>query len=254
MKPLILITNDDGIWADGIKALYHAVKTLGEVWIVAPDTERSAVGHSITIYSPLKVEEIKFEDNAPAFACSGTPADCVKLGVKAILPRKPDIIISGMNKGANTGFNVLYSGTVSAASEGMILGIPSIAFSYDSFIDKNYNFAKKVINLITQKVISEGIPEETLLNVNIPAKLEKDIMGYAVTKQGKTIFQDGFIKRTDPRGKTYYWLGSNLDQLEDEPNSDTEMLKKGYVSISPIQYNLTNAKNLQYFSKWDIIK
>ncbi|MBC8213525.1 MAG: 5'/3'-nucleotidase SurE [Candidatus Marinimicrobia bacterium] len=253
MTKLILLSNDDGIWAGGLKALYDGVKDLGDVWVVAPDTERSATGHAITLSTPIRVKEIDFHNKGiTGYACSGTPADCVKIAVDAILPRKPDILISGINHGANLGVNVLYSGTVSAATEGMLLNVPSIAVSLATFKKADYSYAQKLSAIIAENVIKNGLPGETLLNVNIPPVPEDKIAGIKITKHGRSTFKEHFDRRVDPRNRVYYWLSGTEAEIQEDSDRDGEVIKQNFVSVTPIHYNLTDESNFDKIGKWSL--
>ncbi|HMP73075.1 MAG TPA: 5'/3'-nucleotidase SurE [Kiritimatiellia bacterium] len=243
----ILICNDDGIHAPGIHALYHAVKDLGDVTVAAPDRERSAVGHAITISDPIKCKEVQFEDSFKGYAIGGTPADCVKLAVYALVDQRPDLIISGINLGPNAGISVIYSGTVSAATEGTILGIPSIAISLNTFQNPNWDTPAKVARAVAQRVIEQGLPEETLLNVNVPNLPWEHIKGYKTTSMGRSRFEEVFHHRTDPRGNVYYWMDGELELHTGQENSDVQALEEGFVSLTPIWFDLTNYRRLDAF-------
>ena len=249
----ILITNDDGINSDGIYALYEAVKENDNVTVVAPDSERSAAGHAITLSDPLRVKIVNRSGMQFGYATSGTPADCVKLAVRALMKEKPDLVISGINLGPNTGFSVLYSGTVSGATEGAILGIPSFAISLGTFENPDFSlaaeFAKKLVTLLRDK----DIPKGTLLNVNVPAvKSRNDIKGVKVTYQSKTALVEHFDLREDPRKHSYYWLTGELIGLDGEKGSDMEAIRHGYISISPLQCDMTNYIFIDKLKEWDI--
>jgi 5'-nucleotidase len=253
----ILITNDDGIYAQGIFVLCQELRDLGEVTVIAPDRERSAVGHAITISDPLRVWQVEREGKFFGYAVNGTPADCVKLAINALLEEKPDILISGINHGPNTGTNVIYSGTVSAATEGTILGIPSVAISLDASHGENpdFTYAAKFTHKLAVKIVEEGLPKGTTLNVNIPALLEHQIKGVTVTRQGNLKFTDTFQMRTDPRNRLYYWLTG--EKVEVEPNGEEEeidhlVLRQHKISITPLQYDLTNYKLLKDLKNWDL--
>ncbi len=252
MPPLILITNDDGIQAPGLWILLRNLKSLGEIYVVAPDTERSAVGHAITLTAPLRVDRYisPGAEDVNAFSSTGTPADCVKLAVKAILPRKPDLVISGINPGANTGLYVLYSGTVSAATEGMILGIPSIAISLDTWHKPDFTRAGTFAREIAQKVLKEGLPDGSILNVNVPALPDSQIRGVRLTRHGRAVYNEEFHKRSDPRGRTYYWMSGARAEFSEDQDTDTEALKAGYISVAPLQFNLTDAGHFDKFRQW----
>ena len=245
-KPRILLTNDDGVNAEGLQALYRALKGIGEVTIVAPDSERSAVGHAITLSDPLRVKPL--EKNI--HSTTGTPADCVKLAVRAILKQKPDIVISGINLGPNTSFSVLYSGTVSGATEGVILGIPSIAVSLGTFINPDYTVAAQYAKKIAFKVINEGLPKGILLNVNVPAVPKSKIKGIKITRQSKKAFVEKFDKRVDPHKHIYYWLSGEVIDLEGEQGSDIDAINNGYISITPLHCDMTEYAMMEQFKGW----
>lgn len=244
-KKLILVSNDDGIRSEGILKLASALRRVGEVYVVAPDRERSAASHSLTLHRPLRVEKV----GDRFYAVDGTPTDCIGLAVSAILPRRPDIVVSGINRGANLGEDVSYSGTVSAAMEGTLLGIPSVAFSLaarENFDFKNSaSFAAKLI----RHVLKKGLPKDTLLNVNIPSS---KIKGYKITKQGKRFFADAIIEKVDPRGKKYYWIGGDMDRWEGDEDTDFYAISKGYISITPIHLDMTNYSSIEELQRWRI--
>lgn len=245
-KSRILLTNDDGINADGLKALYQALKREADVTIVAPDSERSAVGHAITLSDPLRVKPI--EKNI--YSTTGTPADCVKLAIRAILKIKPDIVISGINLGPNTGYSVLYSGTVSGATEGVILGIPSIAVSLGTFTNPDYSVAAQYAKKIAFKVIREGLPKGILLNVNVPAVPKAKIKGIKIARQSKKAFIEKFDKRIDPRKHIYYWLSGEVIDLEGEQGSDIDAINKNFVSITPLHCDMTEYGMMEQLKGW----
>jgi len=239
-KPKILISNDDGIFAPGIRALWEAMSEIGDPIVVAPDTERSAVGHAITITDPLRVVPVHRSGGFEGLAVSGTPADCAKIAIKSILDEKPDLMISGINSGSNIGTNLIYSGTISAATEGTMLGIPSIAISLDSYASDEYRGAKKAAIDIAENVLNYGVPKGTLINVNVPYCPPEDIKGMKITKQGNQYFKDQFEKREDPRGRTYYWMKGNIIDKDEELMYDGKAVSEKYISITPIQFNMTN--------------
>jgi len=251
-KPFILITNDDGITAPGLAVLYQSMMRLGEVAVVAPDREMSAAGHAITLSKPLRANEVKLEGGVVGHAVNGTPADCVKIAVKALLDREPDLVVSGINLGSNTGINVIYSGTVSAATEGVILGIPSIAFSLATWEQPDFRASGKIATLLAREILQQSLPANTLLNVNIPPLPMEEIKGIRVTKQGKAIFDEQFDKRLDPRSRPYYWMTGTRLPEEEEDGSDDRMVQEGYVSVTPIQYDLTHYNFLESLRKWPI--
>lgn len=251
-RPLILLTNDDGIYASGILAAWQELRKIGQVEVVAPDAERSAVGHAITLLLPLRAKEVVRRSARFGYAVNGMPADCVKLAVKAILPRAPDLVVSGINLGANTGTNVIYSGTVSAATEARILGIPSIAISLATFTHPDFSYAARFARKLAQAVLSRGLPPKTLLNVNVPNIPEAEIKGVAITRQGESRVEEQFEERTDPRQQSYYWLDGTFRLMETSPDADATMVSQGYVSITPIQYDLTAYQALDDLRSWDL--
>ncbi len=253
-KPLILVTNDDGIYAPGILALYRAMKEIGEVMVVAPDSERSAVGHAITISDPLRVWEYERDGEFFGYAVNGTPADCVKLGVKAILQRTPDLVVSGINLGPNTAINVIYSGTVSAATEGTLMGIPSIAFSVTTFKKTDFGFAARFARYLAQKVLEKGLPAGTLLNVNIPPLPEEEIKGVKITRQGKGRYEEFFDKRVDPMNRNYYWLSGKKLLLDSDSDVDDVAVMESYIAITPLQFDLTDYQAIKHLQEWKIGK
>lgn len=249
-QPSILISNDDGIYADGIYALWEAMTEIGNTIVVAPNTEKSAVGHAITLSDPIRIEEVNRAGGFKGYAVNGTPADSVKIAVKAIMDVKPDIVISGINAGANVGQSLLYSGTISAATEGTFLGIPSIAISLDALRDMDFSTSKTVAKKIAQMVIEEGLPNDTLLNINVPKDIKGGLKGYQVTHQGGIYFKDNFEKREDPRGRVYYWMSGEVKDKDTEIDSDGVAIRKGYVSITPLQLQMTNFKFIQELNDW----
>ena len=247
----ILVTNDDGIFADGIYWLWEAVKDFGNVLVVAPDTEKSAVGHAITIANPLRTKKIHRNGGFSGYAVNGTPADCVKIAVRSILDSPPDLVISGINIGANVGINVIYSGTVSAATEGIILGIPSIAVSIDSHHPSDFKPAMEITRKAIRNVLEYGLPKGTLLNLNVPDLSTEKIKGVRITTQGSAFFKDSFEKREDPRGNNYYWMTGHLSDSDSPGNTDNQALENGFISITPIHYNLTNKSFLKDLEAWE---
>lgn len=248
----ILLTNDDGIYADGIYALYLQLKKIADVTIVAPDSERSASGHAITLTDPLRVEEAGKGGRFLGYKVNGTPADCVKIGVKAVLRKKPDLVVSGINLGSNAGTNVIYSGTVSAATEGAILGIPSMAVSLATFHNPEFSFAAEFSRKFCLLAMKNGIPEGTLLNVNIPAVKKSLIKGVAITHQGKARFEEFFEKRTDLHDRHYYWMGGEEIIPVRDPGSDHAALRGNFISVTPIHYDMTSYENVETLRNWEI--
>lgn len=241
----ILISNDDGIAALGIKALMEVLSREHDVYVVAPDSERSAAGHSLTLHSPIRVEELEPKFGAKkVWVTTGTPGDCVKIALSTILneDEKPDIVISGINHGPNLGIDILYSGTVSCAMEGAMLGYPSMAVSMASMGSEPKYFetaARFVAKFLTQ-IEKINFPRKTILNVNTPGLEEQDIYGVEITKLGTKMFTDEYDKRTDPRGKTYYWLAGELTSKHEEDGTDISALRQNMISITPISFELTN--------------
>lgn len=243
----ILISNDDGIAANGIRALTEALAEKHDVYVVAPDRERSAAGHSLTLHTPLRVD--KLDDNTykakSAWVTTGTPGDCVKIAINAILKRDemPDLIISGINHGPNLGTDILYSGTVSCAMEGAMLGFPSIAVSLASmqWDYENFKFASKfIVNLLDKKLNVKDFPPRTILNINIPSVDEDDIAGIAVTEMGGKVFTNDYEKRIDPRGKVYYWMAGELTTESADANTDISAIRNNKISITPVTYDMTH--------------
>ncbi len=259
----LLISNDDGVSALGIRTLADYLAEAGhDVTVVCPDRERSATGHGLTMHQPIRAEVIEsvFHPAVNAWACDGTPSDCVKLALWALLDSPPDLVLSGINQGANLGTEILYSGTVSAAMEGVIEGIPSIAFSLDSHTSKDFLPAAKFARILVAKLALQPLPELMLLNVNVPAVNWEQINGVTFTRQGVRRYVDVFDKRVDPRGRIYYWLtGEVLEEVEppsglnlsDNVPIDVDIVRKNYISITPLQYNLTYATGLDSLSKWE---
>jgi 5'-nucleotidase len=240
-QPIILITNDDGITAPGIKNLIEAAKTLGKVVVVAPDKAQSGMGHAITIGTPLRMDKVDMFGDIEAWQTSGTPVDCVKLAVDKILHRKPDLCISGINHGANHSINVIYSGTMSAAMEASIESIPSIGFSLlDYRFDADFTAAKFYANKIIKTVLTNKLDKHLLLNVNIPSVPKKDIKGIKVCKQAYAKYKEEFDERIDPHGKKYYWLTGEFINFDKDEDTDVQALQNNYVSVVPVQFDLTN--------------
>ena len=251
-KPLILLTNDDGIAAPGLYTLYQGLGEIGKTVVVAPSSERSAVGHAITISDPLRVREYERDGTFFGYAVNGTPADCVKIAYWAILNRKPDVVISGINLGPNTGINTIYSGTVSAATEGAILSIPSFAVSLATFHDPDFRYAAKFSVQLTRKLLEHGLPHGVYLNVNIPACAEKDIRDVFITRQGQAVFKEEFDKRIDPHGRMYYWLtGQKVDKEKDTEVDDGAIQANG-VSVTPVHYDLTKYDFIEPLQDWGL--
>ena len=253
-RPLILVTNDDSIVAPGIRALIEVMKELGDVVVVAPDSPQSAMGHAITINNTLKLEKVHIDKELESeYSCSGTPVDCVKIAVNEILKRKPDLCVSGINHGSNSSINVIYSGTMSAAVEAGIEGIPAIGFSLlDYSWDADFESIKTYVKQIATEVLKNGLPDGVILNVNFP-KLEKnEIKGTKICRQAKAMWQEEFDKRTNPQGKEYYWLTGKFVNLDKGTDTDEWALANGYISIVPVQFDLTAHHAIQQLNSWEL--
>lgn len=232
----ILVTNDDGITSPGIRALAEALESLGEVWVCAPDREQSAVSHGISLQRPLRVNHLRDR----WYSIDGTPTDCVMLGVHALMKRRPALVVSGINNGANLGDDVAYSGTVAGAHEGMLLGVPSIAVSNTSFFPEHLETSGRYARLIAECCLEHGLPAETMLNVNVPDLPEDDIAGVTITRMGRGAYRAEIIEREDPRGVAYYWIGGTKPEDVATPGSDFEALALDEVSVTPIRRDLTS--------------
>lgn len=235
-RPFILICNDDGVHAEGIKYLSKALLEFADIVVVAPSSEQSAVGLSITIRQPLRIEKTKWEGiDAPIWSVTGTPADCVKIALSVILSKTPDFIVSGINRGSNAGRNVLYSGTIGAVSEGCLRNIPGIAFSMTNHINPSYECAQGSIVPLIQYIQEHPLPAGTILNVNFPSEMETLFKGIRFAKQGREFWLESPEQRAHPvEGSTYYWLGAKLAQFDEEINSDIVLLRQGYATAVPI--------------------
>lgn len=255
-KPLILVTNDDGITAPGIRALIKMMNEIGEVYVIAPDSPQSGMGHAITVDSTLFCEKVKIDDGPQSdreWACSGTPVDCVKLGVNRILPRRPDICVSGINHGSNSSINVIYSGTMSAAVEAGVDGIPAIGFSLCDFsYSADFFAAKNYIRQIVRSAIENKMKKSMILNVNIPKLPEHELKGIRVCRQAKAIWQEEYDQRKDPRGRTYFWLTGKFVNLDSGDDTDERALEEGYISVVPIQYDMTAHDYISVVKSWEL--
>lgn len=252
-QPLILITNDDGISAKGIRSMVEAVEGLGQIIVIAPDSPQSGMGHAITIHEPIRLYPSDIHGDIESYSCSGTPVDCVKLAVYEVLHRKPDLILSGVNHGANTSTNVLYSGTMSAAVEGAMEGIPSMGVSLCSFdSDANFENAKRVVRELAKKLLNDPIEKGYCLNVNVPDVSEADFQGVKVCRQAHAFWEDRFDKRKDQFGNPYYWLtGDFLDQDKTE-DTDLFWIEKNYATIVPTQFDMTAYWVLDKLKNWHL--
>jgi len=241
----ILLTNDDGIYAPGLLALYEVLKSDHEVHIVAPESEMSAVGHAITLTSPIMVQAVRKGGAFFGHAVKGTPADCVKIAIQELLDKPPDIVLSGINVGANVGVNILYSGTVSAATEGAFLGIRSAAISLATLRDPDFRFAARFSKEIIRFMMESDLKDGTALNVNIPAVSTEKIAGVCLARQGTSRFEERFERRNDPRGNVYYWLMGEKFIENGNPDNDSVALRQNKITITPIHYDLTSERELE---------
>ncbi len=246
---IILVTNDDGIQSKGIIALEKALREIGSVYTVAPDVEQSAVAHSFTLHRPLRVAKIKKN----FYAVDGTPADCIHLGVNTILPERPRLIVSGINKGGNLGDDIIYSGTVSAAFEGTLLGIPSFAISLVSSSHFKFDVAARFAVRMARRIIERGLPKNTFLNINVPNLDENEIKSYRITRQGRLIHSgDEVIEKVDPRGRKYYWIGGGRLVFDKGRDTDVQAVSKSFISITPLNLDLTNHSAIRELKNWKL--
>ena len=255
--PLILVCNDDGIEAPGILALASGLEGLGEIVVVAPLLEQSAVGHSITIRDPVRARSCPFRTpsgDIMAFRVTGTPADCVKLAIDKLLPRPPSIVVSGINQGPNAAVNVIYSGTVSAATEATILGIPAVAVSYCRWSGGSFDASARTARQIVRQVLEKGLPHGILLNVNVPDLPSDKLKGIAVTRQARSKWEESFCERVDPFDQTYYWLTGTFINMDSGENTDLEAIENGFVSVTPIQHDMTAHSFVAALRKWEWAK
>ncbi|WP_179351429.1 5'/3'-nucleotidase SurE [Winogradskyella vidalii] len=252
-RPLILVTNDDGITAPGLRALISVMNNIGDVVVVAPDSPQSAMGHAITINSTLYLEKIIIDGKQPEYSCSGTPVDCVKLAVNEILGKRPDICVSGINHGSNSSINVIYSGTMSAALEAGIESIPAIGFSLlDYNWNANFEHCKTYVETITRQVLENGLPEGVVLNVNLPNLEKGAIKGIKVCRQARANWKEKFDKRTNPSGRDYYWLSGKFVNMDKGEDTDEWALEHGYVSVVPVHFDLTAHHTIQKLNSWKL--
>lgn len=255
-KPLILVTNDDGITAPGLRTLIELMKEIGDVVVVAPDSPQSGMGHAITIDSTLYSKRVTIdrEKGAPLeYSCSGTPADCVKLALQEILERRPDLVVSGINHGSNASINVIYSGTMSAAIEAGIEGIPAIGFSLCDYSWRaDFSASKEAIKQIVKEALEKGMPKGTVLNVNIPKTNGNPPKGVKICRQARANWKEQFDKRVSPTGREYYWLSGEFELLDKGEDTDEHALKNGFISIVPTQFDLTAHHAIQHLNNWNL--
>jgi 5'-nucleotidase len=249
-EPRILVSNDDGVHAPGIAALAEELGRIGRVTVVAPDRERSAASHSLTVDVPLRANHLSDD----VISVAGTPTDCVLLAIKNLLSDPPDLVVSGINRGPNVGDDVTYSGTVAAAMEATILGVPAMAVSlgHGDARGYDYSFAARVARELARLVLCNGLPKGTLLNVNVPNLPDEQIEGIEVVKQGKQIYEDSIIPKADPRGRTYYWIGGNASTFENQTDTDVCAMERGFVAVTPVHLDLTDHASLPVVSKWSL--
>ncbi len=250
----ILITNDDGYQSEGLVALRSALNTVGETVVVAPDRNWSAAGHYRKLFDPLRAWEGTLTDGSPAMLCDGTPADCVALAVMGLLPRKPDLVVAGINLGANLGTDLLYSGTVAAAMEGIIVGVPGIAVSQMRAKDGPWDFrvAQAAVVRLVEKVREFGLPPGILLNLNAPARPPEEVRGFRLARLGRRFYRDELVVRHDPRGRPYYWIDGAEPEDHTEPGTDVAAIAEGYVSLTPAHMDLTSHHWLETLRAWDL--
>ncbi|WP_410878720.1 5'/3'-nucleotidase SurE [Myroides sp. DW712] len=254
-KPLILVTNDDGITAPGIRALIEVMKEIGEVVVVAPDSAQSGMGHAVTINNTLTLEKVQIDPELEhEYACSGTPVDCVKIALGQILDRKPDLCVSGINHGSNSSINVIYSGTMSAALEAGMSGIPAIGFSLLDFSwNADFDQVRTFVHKITTQALENGIPKEVVLNVNFPRLQTEEIKGIKVCRQAKAVWIEDFDKRTSPNGKEYYWLKGEFVNQDKGEDTDEWALRNGFISIVPVHFDLTAHHAINRINNWELV-
>lgn len=249
----ILVSNDDGINAPGLFHLKQALDYVGEVTVIAPDREWTASGHAKTMHKPLRINELRLPDGSLAYVSNGSPADCVALAVLGFLPQLPDLVVSGINLGANVGHDITYSGTLAAAIQGTISGIPSLAASLDTYEDGDFKYAARFVAYLAQQVLAHGLPPNVLLNVNVPSLPGEEVAGIEITRLGRRLYHDELIKRRDPRGQNYYWIGGDRPSgyAEDE-GTDIWALARNRISITPIHLDMTEHEFIEELRSWEI--
>jgi 5'-nucleotidase len=252
-RPLILVTNDDGVTSKGILSLVKAVMPLGDVVVVAPDRPQSGMGHAVTINGILRFVPVSFPEDVKAYSCTGTPVDCVKMAIYRVLHKKPDLLVSGINHGANSSINVIYSGTMSAAVEGAVEGIPSVGFSLlSSDVDADFEASMFYARKVCQEILANGMPEGVCLNVNIPKGKTEDLKGVKICRQAKAYWEDTFDHRKDPSGNDYYWLMGEFKNFDHGEDTDEWALKHNFVSIVPVHYDLTAYHVISNLQQWNL--
>ena len=243
-----MVTNDDGIFSEGIKELANSLRSLGDVWVVAPDRERNAISHALTLHRPLRVLNSSFQ----SYAVNGTPADCVNIGVNFILKKKPDLVVSGINKGDNLGDDINYSGTVAAAIESALMGIQSFAISLSARRNFNFKPAAAFALKLARFIVKKGLPAGTMLNVNVPDTGGREINSYRMTKQCKDVHDNTIEEKVDPRGVSYYWIGREDERYEDDDVSDRKAISQKLVSITPLRIDRTHSSSFKELLQWDL--
>lgn len=251
-KPKILLSNDDGVYAPGLKALYDEFKSLGDCVIVAPEADNSGVGHAITVRQPLRLKEHNLNGSFYAYGLSGTPVDCVKFALDHILDEEPDLIVSGINQGSNTAVNAFYSGTAAAAAEGAIMNIPSIAVSITSHKFNDFSVAGEFARDTAENILEKGLHDYTFLNINVPPLPKKEIKGVKIAKMGRLRWKEDFDKRTDPSNKTYFWLKGIKEILDFSEDSDEIACSNGFIAVAPLICDLTNYTAIDDIKKWNL--
>jgi 5'-nucleotidase len=252
MRNSLLLCNDDGIHAEGISHLYHTLRGSNDCKIIAPDRERSAAGHAITLTDPIKTKEIYHGEDSYGLAASGTPADCIKLALCHLYKENPPaLVVSGINLGSNLGISVLYSGTVSAASEAVVLGVPGVAISLCTYENPHWETAAYVADEVTKRLLEDPLPSGVLLNVNVPNLPLNALKGLRTAHMGKSRFIERFNAHHDPQGNLCYWLDGDMQCLEDDPNADVHVVQAGYASLTPIHINLTAQDSLDQLARWN---
>ena len=248
----ILVTNDDGVDAPGLLALQQALQEVGEVTVFAPDHNWSAAGHTKTMHKPLRVAQTTLSDGTSAYTSTGAPSDCVALVILGILDHQPDLIVSGINQGANVGHDITYSGTIAAAMEAVISGIPALAVSLDSYQSQDFAYAARFAARLVTLVLERGLPPNTFLNVNVPAVPQAGIAGVRITRLGQRVYRDRLVKRQDPRGRNYYWIGGEPPSGVPEEGTDIWALANNYVSITPLHLDMTEYQMMEGLGRWGL--
>jgi 5'-nucleotidase len=248
----ILLTNDDGVDASGLLILQKTLQEVGQVTVFAPDHNWSAAGHTKTMHKPLRVNQTTLPDGTLVYTSTGAPSDCVALAVLGILPRKPDLVVAGINHGANLGQDITYSGTVAAATEAVIFGMPAIAVSLDSYESEDFAYAARFAARLVKLVLERGLPPTTFLNVNVPAVPQDEIAGIRITRLGRRVYRDALVERQDPRGRSYYWIGGQPPRGVDEEGTDIWALANNYVSITPLHLDMTEYQMVEELRQWGL--